>query len=368
MTELRPDGLDGVVFLRRDALAAWDVATRRSLPAVRDGDWVPGATWRVRRPATVGRRCLAPKIGTASWPARCCVTAQTAVVLSSRLRAIEYGGPSCGASTYRRRAPHAGSTARAGRKEAGVGSTEVCSSRGRGHAQRRRGRPRPTRTLIDVTHDVPTSSAALVVANSLLHSAPDDTRGCRDTGTPSMQHRGRTRSATDLVLASRRSAGSSRWARLARSSCAGASGSRPRAAVEVLTTSSVMSFARVDFAVAGVRGLRLEFDGRVKYTKFRREGESVSTQCCCEKRSARRRSAELTGWVCIRITWDDLAHPDRLAARDPRSPSTPPSTAGLSQRSGRSCTCQALQRPGHPKRSPARPGIAHSTYDTGRFS
>ena len=69
---------------------------------------------------------------------------------------------------------------------------------------------------------------------------------------------------------------------------------------------------RVDFAWPGL-GVWIEFDGKVKYQKPMKPGQSASDAVIAEKRredAIRRR----TGWRCIRLTWDDLAHPRRTAA------------------------------------------------------
>jgi hypothetical protein len=58
----------------------------------------------------------------------------------------------------------------------------------------------------------------------------------------------------------------------------------------------------------------MEFDGKEKYLKFRRPGESVTDAVLREKRREER-IRELTGWTCIRITWADLYDPERTAAR-----------------------------------------------------
>jgi hypothetical protein len=72
-------------------------------------------------------------------------------------------------------------------------------------------------------------------------------------------------------------------------------------------------FARLDLAWPELK-VWLEFDGREKYVRYRREGESVVDAVLREKERESRIS-ELTGWRCIRITWDDLRHPERTAAR-----------------------------------------------------
>lgn len=70
---------------------------------------------------------------------------------------------------------------------------------------------------------------------------------------------------------------------------------------------------RVDFAWPEL-GVFLEFDGRLKYERYRRPGESVADAVLREKK---REDAirELTGWRCIRIVWADLFRPERTAAR-----------------------------------------------------
>lgn len=69
--------------------------------------------------------------------------------------------------------------------------------------------------------------------------------------------------------------------------------------------------ARVDFAWPAHK-LIVEFDGREKYHRFRREGESIEQMVMREKarEDAVRR---LTGWTVIRLTWADLALPARTA-------------------------------------------------------
>jgi len=70
---------------------------------------------------------------------------------------------------------------------------------------------------------------------------------------------------------------------------------------------------RVDLAWPTL-GLFLEFDGKVKYQRYLREGESVTDAVLREKRREEL-ICELTGWRCIRIIWADLYVPERTAAR-----------------------------------------------------
>lgn len=71
--------------------------------------------------------------------------------------------------------------------------------------------------------------------------------------------------------------------------------------------------ARVDFAWPE-HGVFLEFDGRAKYEKYLRPGESVADAVIREK-LREQRTVEVTGWRCIRIIWSDLNDPERLAER-----------------------------------------------------
>jgi hypothetical protein len=70
---------------------------------------------------------------------------------------------------------------------------------------------------------------------------------------------------------------------------------------------------RVDLAWPEL-GLFLEFDGKVKYQRFLREGESVTDVVLREKKREEL-ICELTGWRCIRIIWADLYRPEQTAAR-----------------------------------------------------
>lgn len=61
-------------------------------------------------------------------------------------------------------------------------------------------------------------------------------------------------------------------------------------------------------------GVFLEFDGRIKYEIYRRPGESLEAYLMREKRREEQ-ICQVTGWVCIRITWADLENPLRTARR-----------------------------------------------------
>ncbi|WP_457206368.1 hypothetical protein [Nocardioides sp. P5_C9_2] len=71
--------------------------------------------------------------------------------------------------------------------------------------------------------------------------------------------------------------------------------------------------ARVDFAWPDLK-VFLEFDGRIKYERFRRAGETLEQYLMREKRREEM-VCLLTGWTCIRITWADLERPAATAQR-----------------------------------------------------
>ena len=71
--------------------------------------------------------------------------------------------------------------------------------------------------------------------------------------------------------------------------------------------------ARLDFAWPEL-GVFVEFDGKVKYERHRREGETLEEFLMREKKREEL-VCQLTGWSCIRITWADLARPELVATR-----------------------------------------------------
>ena len=70
---------------------------------------------------------------------------------------------------------------------------------------------------------------------------------------------------------------------------------------------------RVDFAWPQL-GAFMEFDGKEKYLRYRRRGESVADAVLREKRREEV-ICGITGWRCIRIVWADLYDRDRTIAR-----------------------------------------------------
>jgi hypothetical protein len=155
-------------------------------------------------------------------------------------------------------------------------------------------------TMTDVEH-------GLVVANSLIHQRPDVLEEARSLALR-MDHWQNTL-ATRIVLALAdpriESVAESRtqhffWAQ-----------SLPMAQPQYeIRDARGRVVARVDFALPDL-GAFFEVDGRVKYFG-RRDGKSME-QVLFEERQREKLICRLTGWVCIRITWADLAYPERLA-------------------------------------------------------
>jgi hypothetical protein len=61
-------------------------------------------------------------------------------------------------------------------------------------------------------------------------------------------------------------------------------------------------------------GVFLEVDGRAKYERHRKPGETLDEFLMREKRREEQ-ICLATGWICIRITWSDLERPVALARR-----------------------------------------------------
>ncbi|HET9421708.1 MAG TPA: type IV toxin-antitoxin system AbiEi family antitoxin domain-containing protein [Nocardioides sp.] len=233
--------------------------------------------------------------------------AQTDVVLSHVSAVPEYDGPLWGLDLdtvhLTRR------DGRTGRKERGVQQHRGLVMPG--DVVNRNGVDvmSPTRTALEVT-TVASSEAALCVVNDLLHRGLTTHEELRDRFAP--MDRWPNTLATDLVL------------RLADSRIESVGETRtfhvcwrhglpaPEPQYEVFDHTGTL-IGRVDFAWPE-HGVFLEFDGKVKYGKLLREGETPTEVVVREKRREER-ICEVTGWRCIRVTWADLMQPDILAAR-----------------------------------------------------
>ena len=169
-----------------------------------------------------------------------------------------------------------------------------------------------TRTALDLT-TVAGVEPSLVVVNHLLHTGATTVDALRTRYTASagsMEHWPNSLT-TDLVL------------RLARAEMESVGESRswhlffvhsiPMPVCQyVVRGRSGEVVARLDFAWPD-RKVWLEFDGRIKYQRLLRPGESV-TDVVLREKARESLIAQLTGWRCIRITWADLEHPERTAA------------------------------------------------------
>lgn len=87
---------------------------------------------------------------------------------------------------------------------------------------------------------------------------------------------------------------------------------RPELQVEVCDENGTV-IGRVDFAWPEHR-LFLEFDGLQKYVKHLGPGETVADVVLREKHREEQ-ICMLTGWRCVRITWDDLQRPEVIVQR-----------------------------------------------------
>jgi Transcriptional regulator, AbiEi antitoxin len=304
MTDLLPERLTQSVFLRREALAA-GVSHAAIAAAVRSGDWV-----RLRHGAYTSGDAFrsATEEERHALVARAVVMqAKTDVVLSHISAVPEYGGPLWGVSTADVHITRLDQ--RAGRREAGVRQHQGALEEPDIVTRNGLLVTSPERTLIDVSTCAPLA-AAVAVANYLLHHRLTSMTAVHER-YESMQHHPFTLK-TDLVLrlADPRieSVGETRtfvtcWQQ-------GIPAPEPQ---WVVLDEAGREFARLDFAWPD-RKSWLEFDGREKYTKFLRPGESVVDAVLREKKRESR-ICELTGWRCLRITWAELADPVRLGAR-----------------------------------------------------
>jgi hypothetical protein len=293
------------VRLRRELLAAgWnDRAIRAalrhgSLARVRHGAYVNGAVWRAM-----------PK--EAQYAVRCRAAyrqARADVVLSHTSALPFLGVPMWGIDlddVHLTREDNRG-----GRREAGV-----CQHRGRildadvvtAHGVKVTS---PTRAALEAT-TVVGPEPALAVVNFLLHTGVTTIELLRERYERELDHWPNTLK-TNLVmkLADPRieSVGETRVLWLLDQ----AGWPLPEPQHEVRDNSGRV-FARLDFAWPEL-GVWLEFDGRVKYEKLLAAGESVTDVVLREKKREETITA-LTGWRCVRITWDDLADPARLLQR-----------------------------------------------------
>lgn len=296
--------LEGAVWLRRQALA--DGMTDRQIArAVRSGSW-----HRVRQGAYCSGELWESLSAADRHRVKCravLLTAHPSTVLSHVSAAIERGVPVWGISLEM---VHTTRTdGRAGRRESGI-------------VHHRGVLPQEQ---VEMVNGVPVTAAArcvvevctiagveqaLVTANGMVRAGftsigevallAHDTRFWPESLN--------TRLVLSLMHPKIDSAGETRAWHL----CWAEHLPRPEPQLTVLDELGRV-VAVLDFAWAE-QGVFLEFDGREKYRRFRREGESLEDFLMREKKREEL-VCLLTGWVCIRITWEDLNRPRTLARR-----------------------------------------------------
>lgn len=299
-----PIDLTGVVVLRRELLAAGytdrQIRTRvktGELHRIRHGSYCDAVLWESLTAAD-RHRVLARAVLARAHPS---------TVLTHVSSAIEQGAPVWGHDLSK---VHTTRTdGRAGRKE--CDRVQHAGAMPAYHVTEVNGVPvsLATRCAVEMT-TISTVESALITVDGLLH------RGLTTlSGITQFAHRTRwwpnsLRTVVVLRLADARheSAGESRTAYF----CYAHGLPRPEPQVVILDEEG-REFARVDFAWVDLE-VFVEFDGRIKYDRFRREGESLEDYLMREKARAER-ICQLTGWVCVRITWADLNDPKRLAGR-----------------------------------------------------
>jgi hypothetical protein len=296
--------LTDVVFLRRDALA--DGYTDRAIRAlvragtwhrVRHGAYVAGALW-AELDAADRHRVRARAV---------LRTAHESTVLSHVSAAIEHGAPVWSIDLDVVHVTRTDGQPR--RREAGVvHHTGVLPD---GDLVEVNGVPAttPLRAAAEMT-TVASVESALVCVDALLRKAG------ADSGEVAARHAVVNRWPYSLAsqvvfrLADPRheSAGESRTAYFLWKMHL----PRPEPQVEVHDEAGVL-VARLDFAWVEL-GVFLEFDGKEKYLRFRREGETLDEFLMREK-AREELICKLTGWTCIRIGWGELQRPEVLARR-----------------------------------------------------
>jgi hypothetical protein len=167
----------------------------------------------------------------------------------------------------------------------------------------------PERTAVEVSTVAPIV-AALGVVNDLLHRKITTLERVKERYELSMEHWPNSLS-TQVVLR----LADPRIESLAESLFVGVMWLQalPMPIPQYEVTDSEGKTRRLDFALPEL-GVWFEIDGKVKYERPYRVGETATDVVLREKRR-QDRIAEATGWRCMRITWADLQDPVRLAAR-----------------------------------------------------
>jgi hypothetical protein len=298
MDDLRAICALHTVFLRREALAqGYDDRTLRQackhgiLHHVRHGAYIFGDTWKsldaIERHLVVCAAALR--------------TAKSGAVLSHVSAVAAYGLPTWELTLDE------------------VHLTRLDGAAGRSEAGVRQHRGTLDRAQVAKAHDMPVTSPArtavdLTTITDVEHSVPPLSEILRRKWATkdailavydSMRHTpGTLNGRIAIGLADKRleSVGEARcWCMFYRQGMP-----MPQPQYEVFDQWGVL-VGRVDFAWPELK-VFVEFDGKEKYLKNLREGESVIDAMRREKRREED-ICRLTGWRCIRITWADLYNP-----------------------------------------------------------
>ncbi|WP_051551555.1 type IV toxin-antitoxin system AbiEi family antitoxin domain-containing protein [Nocardioides sp. URHA0020] len=296
---ITPDGL----LLRRDVIRCGYRDSHLSqlmkaghIVRIRQGAYALAATWRSLD--AQGKQLLLAKAVMLQY--------DDGVALSHVSAAQLWGGPAYGLDLSRVHLTHFDG---GGRKSAGlVHHTGGCLV---GDISRRNGHwlTSPGRTVLDVTalHGV---EAGVVLGDDFVH------RGL--TSVPEMKLLVRPmefwpstlthRIMLDLIDGDSESVGET----LFRLLCRRMNLPRPELQWEVRAPSGRL-VGRSDFVWHDAATMG-EFDGKAKYLRLRRPGESIEEAVLREKRREDE-MRELTGYRMVRFVWADLLAPDRTAAR-----------------------------------------------------
>ena len=168
---------------------------------------------------------------------------------------------------------------------------------------------RAARTAFEIT-TIAGVEAALVAVNRLLHAKAMTLEDFKEQAEAHRDWPGSLTTNLVVHLADGRleSVGEDRFSYLAYKQGL----VRPEPQVEVFDERGNL-VARVDFAWPEL-GVFVEFDGRAKYARFRREGETLE-QFLMREKEREELICQLTGWTCIRVSWAQLAKPEVLATR-----------------------------------------------------
>jgi len=304
MPKNEPLDLTGVVVLRRELLAAGytdrQIRTRvkrGELHRIRHGSYCRATLWHSLSPEDQ-HRVRARAVLARSHPS---------TVLTHVSSAIEQGAPGWGHDLTK---VHTTRThGRAGRKE--CDRVQHAGTMPAYHVKEVNGVrvSLATRCAVEMT-TISTVESALVTVDGLLHAGLTTSNGVRQFAHRTRLWPNSLRTTVVLRLADKRreSAGESRTGYFFYAQAL----PRPEPQVVVLDELG-HEFARVDFAWIELN-VWLEFDGRIKYERYRREGETLDAFLLREKKREET-ICQLTGWTCIRITWAQLEDPIRLASR-----------------------------------------------------